>query len=134
MYQFLEDVTNPESFAPYRLGSEVRLPQWAVQFVAQMAVGCDVAVSLPAQTPRGSLTANYVAEFGSPSVLVQVQLVLRTRQHGCEDRFWSVVKPFRRSPVLQGVWLAEAELPILVEVPLLSAPLCFVIVQGRVVV
>ena len=130
----MEDITNEDNFSPYKLGTEERLPQWAEEIVSNLAGCSEVVASLAAKTPLGSLHAKDVAQCRKTASLFEVQLIIRTRRGGTADRYWSLVRPFRPSPVGPHRWLAEKADPCIVEVRDLTAPLCFLMADGFIII
>jgi hypothetical protein len=90
-------------------------------------------VSKTVQTPRGPLRADDIARCAAPTFLCRVLLIVKTTYSGAADRFWAVVAPFATSA---GDNACDAQpLPsAIADLELLSAPLCYARVGGKIYV
>jgi hypothetical protein len=99
----------------------------------QMAQCSSVSVSQQCQTPRGPLHVRDVVRVSVQPYLGKVSLLLQTTCVASEDRFWAILAPFSQLHA-ESVWSAAPQPEVIVELDLVSAPLCYATVVGRIVV
>ncbi len=121
----------PETFESTILGPEVAVPPWAELLLRDFAVCRRVQVSTKARAPRGALRADDVVAVAPSNTLGRVRLLLKTSYTATPPRFWAVIQPFQ---IVGGVWRDEAEPAIVADLSVVSAPMAYCIVEGRVYV